>query len=41
MKSYVGKVYNGGAVNADVKNLELAQVSQTLTEFEQVIGDFL
>lgn len=39
LENYLRKTYNG-TVNADVKTLDIKQVSQTFTEFETVMNDF-
>lgn len=39
MEKYIGRVYNG-SIDADVRTLNIRQVSQTLTEFETVLEDF-
>lgn len=39
LEQYIVKEYNG-TIHKDVKELNLNQVSQTLTEFEKVMGDF-
>lgn len=39
LEKYMNKEYNG-YIDADVRELNLKQVSQTLTEFESVINDF-
>ncbi len=39
LENHIKKVYNG-TVDADVRKLDIRQVSQTLTEFETVMEDF-